>query len=90
MPSYPWLFEKTLDIGSTKSKIHAMRKMGVPYPRNYEDRANRDLQQQAEAIAANLQREKIGIKSDKEIIALIAYLQRVGKDIRTEEKNANK
>src|SRR5688572_26989330 len=43
MPSYPSLFEKELNIGTTKSKIHAMRKMGVPYPDGYESIANDDL-----------------------------------------------
>ncbi|MFA6149903.1 MAG: cytochrome-c oxidase, cbb3-type subunit I [Chitinophagaceae bacterium] len=89
MPSYPWLFEKELDINSTNSKIHAMRNMGVPYPEGYEAIAKVDLKKQAEEIAANLKSEKIDIKSDKQIIALIAYLQRVGKDIKMEKKLTN-
>lgn len=89
MPSYPWLFEKELDINSTNSKIHAMRNMGVPYPEAYEAIAKDDLKKQADEIAANLKSEKIVIKSDKQIIALIAYLQRVGKDIKMEKKLTN-
>ncbi len=89
MPSYPWLFEKELDINSTNSKIHAMRNMGVPYPEGYEAIAKDDLKKQADEIAANLKSEKIDIKSDKQIIALIAYLQRVGKDIKMEKKMTN-
>jgi len=82
MPSYPSLFDRELDIGTTNSKIHAMRKMGVPYPDGYEATANDDLTRQADAIAATLKNDKIEIPGNREIIALIAYLQRVGTDIK--------
>ncbi|MBK8448628.1 MAG: cytochrome-c oxidase, cbb3-type subunit I [Saprospiraceae bacterium] len=86
MPKYPWLFEKEIAIGTTNSKIHAMRKMGVPYAEGYESKANEDLNKQAKLIANNLKGDKIEISSNKEIIALIAYLQRLGKDTRTINK----
>jgi cytochrome c oxidase cbb3-type subunit I/II len=54
----------------------------VPYPSGYDQIANKDLMQQAAKIANSLQAEKIETDSDKEIIALIAYLQRVGTDIK--------
>ncbi len=89
MPTYPSLYDNIIDKGSTNSKIHAMRKMGVPYPDNYEAIANADLDKQASAIATGLKTDnKIDVKSDKEIIALIAYLQRIGKDIKLEPKTA--
>ena len=90
MPSYPSLFENELDISSTNSKIHAMRKMGVPYPQGYEATANDDLKKQADAIATNLKGDKIDIPSSREIIALIAYLQRVGTDIKVTTANTKK
>lgn len=86
MPPYPWLFEKTIDMGSTNSKIYAMRKLGVPYPEGYEAEAVKDLKQQANEITDRLKKEKITIGSDKQIIALIAYLQRLGKDIKADHK----
>ncbi|MBC7488343.1 MAG: cytochrome-c oxidase, cbb3-type subunit I [Cytophagaceae bacterium] len=82
MPSYPWLFEKKLDTTTTRAKISAMRTLGVPYPEGYEEIANKDLDQQAKEFSARLQTSGITIKSDKEIIALIAYLQRLGIDIK--------
>jgi cytochrome c oxidase cbb3-type subunit I/II len=85
MPCYPWLFENKIDIGTTKSKIHAMRQLGVPYPENYEAQAPTDLKLQAQSIVDNLKKDKINIQSDREIIALIAYLQRIGKDIKGEQ-----
>ncbi len=89
MPSYPYLYEDDIDKKSTKSKIHAMRNMGVPYEDNYEDIANDDLEKQAQQILSKLQEENKNLKisKDKEIIALIAYLQRIGTDIKLQPKN---
>jgi len=87
MPSYPSLFENNIDKGSTNSKIHAMRKIGVPYQEGYESIANSDLEKQAKKIADGLYTDnKIKVDSEKEIIALIAYLQRLGKDIKLDKK----
>ena len=87
MPSYPSMFDHDIDKASTKSKIHAMRNMGVPYPKNYESIAVQDLEKQAKEIADRLQKEnKIEIGPDREIVAMIAYLQRVGTDIKLEKK----
>lgn len=86
MPSYPFLFTTDLDKGTTMSKIHAMRKLGVPYPEGYESIANDDIDKQAASIANSLKENKIKIEKGKEIIALIAYLQRLGKDIKLSDK----
>ncbi|MNQ90326.1 Cytochrome C oxidase, mono-heme subunit/FixO [compost metagenome] len=59
-----------------------MRSLGVPYEEGYEHKANKDLDKQATAIAQDLQKNNIKVKSDKEIVALIAYLQRLGTDIK--------
>lgn len=82
MPQYSWLMDQQLDTTTTAAKIHAMRELGVPYPANYEQKANQDLDTQAKAIAANLAQDKIKVNSDKEIIAIIAYIQRLGMDIK--------
>ena len=82
MPSYPWLLTNELDISSTESKINAMRNVGVPYPDGYEKIANEDLQVQAEEITLDLVKSGAFAEANKEIIALIAYLQRLGTDIK--------
>jgi cytochrome c oxidase cbb3-type subunit I/II len=64
-----------------------MRKMGVPYETGYEMTANQDLMNQATTITKNLQKDSINVPADREIIAVIAYLQRLGKDI-TNNKTA--
>lgn len=89
MPPYPWLIEQDLDIASTASKIKAMRSLGVPYPEGYEDKAEEDLNKQASEIAANLAKDNIKVASNKEIVALIAYLQRLGVDIKANKTAAN-
>ncbi|HKJ80024.1 MAG TPA: cytochrome-c oxidase, cbb3-type subunit II, partial [Prolixibacteraceae bacterium] len=86
MPPYPWLAEKEIDIKSTPGKIRAMQKLGVPYPDGFEHEAIDDLKKQAEGIAENLRNEGIETSATKEIIALIAYIQRLGTDITAETK----
>jgi len=86
MPNYPWLFQNDLDTAITPAKIRAMQTLGVPYPAGYDKIANHDLMIQANGIAVNLGIDKIKIASNKEIIALIAYLQRMGTDIKLEQK----
>jgi len=90
MPAYPWLITNDLDISTTEKKISVMRSIGVPYPDAYEEIANEDLTKQAEAIALNLQEAGAPAEPNKEIIALIAYLQRLGTDIKVKELQANK
>jgi cytochrome c oxidase cbb3-type subunit I/II len=86
MPNYPWLFTDNLDTNITGAKIRAMITLGVPYEAGYDKKANVDLMAQADKIVANLANDKISIKSNKEIIALIAYMQRIGTDIKLEKK----
>jgi len=90
MPRYPWLFENDIDIDITEAKIKAMQTLGVPYEQGYEKIANQDLMKQAEEIVADLKKENIKAMPQKEIIALIAYLQRLGTDISAEPSNAQK
>jgi cytochrome c oxidase cbb3-type subunit I/II len=89
MPNYDWLISQTLDTTTTRSKINAMRALGVPYAPGYENNANQDLDKQAKGISDNLAKDHIKVKSNKEIIAIIAYLQRLGVDIKA-NKTANK
>ena len=88
MPAYPWLFEQTINKEQTAAKIRALRKIGVPYEEGYEATANDDLQRQADGIASSLKADGIEVMSDAEIIALISYLQRLGKDIKAENQSA--
>jgi cytochrome c oxidase cbb3-type subunit I/II len=81
MPAYDWLYEQTLNTSQTQAKLNAMKKLGVPYTDAEIANAVTDLNTQSKAIQARLAEEKIKVSADKEIIAMIAYLQRLGTDI---------
>ena len=96
MPAYTWLKDNDLDVSNTEAKINAMRTLGVPYKKGFEKIANNDLSLQANEIAADIVKNQpaellknINVAEEtkklekKEIVALIAYLQRFGKDAMT-------
>ncbi len=82
MPAYPWLLTQDLDYTSTPGKIRALTILGVPYTTDYADKSIEDARRQAELIVKDLEANQVKTDSDKEIIALIAYLQRLGTDIK--------
>lgn len=91
MPKYHWMITNDLDISTTKAKIKALRAAGVPYPEGYEEQAEADLMRQARDLAEQLkadakvqqilEMEGITDLERKEIVAMIAYMQRLGRDI---------
>jgi cytochrome c oxidase cbb3-type subunit I/II len=85
MPSYPWMFERKLDVSQTANKIAAMRTLGVPYPVGYEAGIPVEMEKQANEIVETLAKDNIKVANDKEIVALIAYLQRLGTDIKVKQ-----
>ena len=82
MPAYPWMYDAALDTSHIEGKIITLRRLGVPYPEGYERRARADLERQAQTIAAGLTQGGLAASSDREIVALIAYLQRLGTDVK--------
>ncbi len=84
MPRYSWLLTQKMETDSLPARLNALRKVGVPYPAGFENGpAQKDLQAQAEKVVANLKLGSVKADADKEIIALIAYLQRLGTDIKS-------
>jgi len=91
MPQYPWIIKNDLDISNTVNKVNAMVSLGVPYTQFELDKAVYLLKNQAAEIEKNLRQDPEFVKNygdaniqDKEIVALIAYLQRLGTDIKAE------
>lgn len=78
MPAYPWLLEDSLRYDDIEKKMGVMRKLGVPYSNEDIARAREDVAAQAADIAAQLEAEGYDNARDKEVIALIAYLKRLG------------
>jgi len=90
MPAYPWMIDDDLDVSLSEKKITVMRKLGVPYDEGYEGKVIEDMDKQSTAIAESILKDlkkgeysndKVQELKKKEIIALIAYLQRLGSDI---------
>lgn len=79
MPNYPWLFKKETKVSQLPSKINAMRMLGVPYPIDLsEEEIQAQIDEQAEEIVARLAEKGAFTEPEKEIVALIAYLQKLG------------
>jgi len=89
MPPYPWLYSQTINTEETEAKINALRSIGVPYANGYEKAANTELAMQADVISKGLLKQGAVVTPDKEIIALIAYLQRLGIDIKAGNSTQN-
>ncbi len=84
MPAYPWMVTNDLDTTTTIRKIEVLQMLDTPYPKGFATRANKDLEKQAKGVADRLRSDGVEIErlEDKEIVALIAYLQRLGTDIK--------
>ncbi len=84
MPAYPWVVKSPMDTASIPARIRAMQALGVPYDDGYDQIAIADLMEQARGIAQNIEKElnlESGtIRPNTEVIAIIAYLQRLGVD----------
>lgn len=81
MPAYPWLDNKKIDYMSLRKKLSVMKNLGVPY--DDDTVANGDIQAEKEArqIFEELLSQDPSLESikDTEVIALISYLQSLGK-----------
>lgn len=86
MPAYPWLITQKLDASTTEAKMRTLSKLGVPYADWQIKNALIQVQTQSEEIANDLIKDNIKIEADREIIALIAYLQRLGVDVKAKKE----
>jgi cytochrome c oxidase cbb3-type subunit I/II len=84
MPNYPWLLSQKLDTSVIGDRMRALRKVGVPYKDEEIAGAAKNIEAQEKKIVVNLAIGSItNAPPDREIIALIAYLQRLGTDIKS-------
>ena len=96
MPRYQWLIKDKLDNSIIQGKMKAMVTLGVPYSDADITNALKSIDAQASKIEKNLlanaeikksfENETAVPLKDREIIALIAYLQRLGTDIQVKDK----
>jgi len=79
MPAYPWLFRQLTDIPALTSKIRVLTGFGVPFPPRSPAQIQESSLEQGRQITDDLAKNGIKISPEKEIIAVIAYLQQLGK-----------
>jgi cytochrome c oxidase cbb3-type subunit I/II len=91
MPDYKYMLEDDLDLSATKKKLIALAWLGTPYSVQEIDDAVELAEEQANQIADSLiaSGETRDFRN-KEIVAMIAYLQRLGVDYRKFEKEGGK
>jgi cytochrome c oxidase cbb3-type subunit I/II len=98
MPRYPWLIDNELDKSDTESKMRTMVKLGVPYSEEDITNAQQNMLDQGTKIEQNLYSDPDFATSyeesknnagdgfiemrNREVVAMIAYLQRLGTDIK--------
>ncbi len=80
MPPYPWLLEKTVDADDIAASVRALKRVGTPYTDQEVANLPELLRIQSDAIVERLAGTGIQTQPDREIVALIAYLQRLGVD----------
>ena len=79
MPPFAHLIDERVDLTLTHEKVHALRTVGVPYTNFDIDTAQTDASEQGQTIAKDLATEGVTVGPDTRMVALIAYLQRLGK-----------
>ncbi len=81
MPPYPWLLERKIDPSDVAKSVRALQKLGTPYAGEITaETVEASLRGQGQEIVARLAQAGIEAEWDDEIVAMIAYLQRLGVD----------
>jgi len=80
MPAYPWLLEATIDAEDVQASVRALKTAGVPYTEADVEGVPASLQTQGQQIVTSLAGTNLETTADTEIVALIAYLQRLGRE----------
>jgi cytochrome c oxidase cbb3-type subunit I/II len=79
MPAYGWLAENTIDVKAAPKKLALMQKLGVPYTHADVDGAELRQKAQAETVVADLAAQGVQVAWDSEMVAIVSYLQRLGR-----------
>jgi len=80
MPRYPWLLERALDPEDLRASVKALQRVGTPYTDDEVAGVEASAGAQGAGIVASLATAGIETEPDREIVALIAFLQRLGQD----------
>ena len=84
MPAYPWLFDAAVEKAVVADKLAVLKKLGTPYTDEQVKNAVADYDAQAARVVQNLVTQgkaDAQAHADSEIVALIAYLMRLGRNL---------
>jgi len=87
MPAFSFLLETPLDTSLTQARLRTLKRLGHPYSDAEIEGALDSLSKQAAGIAASLRSDGIDLDevgARSEAIAVIAYLQSLGRAIRAQ------
>ncbi len=85
MPNYGWLITDQTDLRSLETKLKVMIQLGVPYPKRTMDEIKSEALAQGQLISDSLKKEGIIVEPDREIVAVISYLQQLGKSEKVDQ-----
>jgi len=91
MPAYPWFATERAGVESIPAKIRTLQRLGVPYADGFDQQAIDHYREQAQGIANGLADSGFDVEWDSQMVAMIAYMQRLGTDIeaRADEDRAS-
>ncbi len=82
MPSYPWMQENLVDMDTMSVKLKAMKALGVPYTDGDIANVEDSYLTQARKVQSKLKESGVEINERSEMVSIIAYMQRLGVDIK--------
>tara|TARA_R110002072_G_scaffold25443_6_gene85136 strand:+ start:82123 stop:84489 length:2367 start_codon:yes stop_codon:yes gene_type:complete len=86
MPAYPWLYDDKVEVGVVADKMRVLKKLGTPYTDEQLAGAGEAYATQAATTVSNLATQgETGADPETEIVALIAYLMRLGRNLEPAE-----
>ena len=89
MPAYPWLEKAVVDTDLLKAKLDVLSKLGVPYDKETLANPIISFNEQSKKITDTLSKDGINVTTDSEIVAMIAYLQKLGTDWGRKDEGGN-
>jgi cytochrome c oxidase cbb3-type subunit I/II len=90
MPAYPWLYDNHVNMEDLAPKLNAMKTLGVPYDEASLKDPIAAYKQQAQGISENLAKDGVTVAPEAEIVAMIAYMQKLGRDYNKDAKEASR
>ena len=82
MPAYAWMLSKDIDFDGIPARLRALGRVGVPYDEATISTGAVSAREQASQVAREIVAQSgPGGLDTKQVVAVVAYLQRLGKDL---------